>query len=80
MEEEVIPVAAPGLVPQAIDPAALLDHPLLMIESRTGDCRTQGVHDEQAPRESLCRCMPGNPSIKDETGRRPNRSAQCNSQ
>lgn len=38
MEEEVLPVAAPGLTPAPLaDPAALLSLPLLMIESRTGD-------------------------------------------
>jgi LysR family transcriptional regulator, glycine cleavage system transcriptional activator len=38
MEEEVIPVAAPDLLPGgAVQAKALLDQPLLMIESRTGD-------------------------------------------
>lgn len=37
MEEEVIPVAAPSFLAAPSAPAALLDQPLLMIESRTGD-------------------------------------------
>lgn len=40
MEEELLPVAAPGFLPEApTEPRALLDQPLLMIESRTGDWR-----------------------------------------
>lgn len=38
MEEQVLPVCAPDFLASPItDPAALLDQPLLMIESRTGD-------------------------------------------
>lgn len=38
MEEEVLPVCAPALLPRALDgPAQVLDLPLLMIDSRRGD-------------------------------------------